>query len=321
MGNSSVVVVVAIVAGLALLAVAPGRFINAAASLAERWRVSPVVIGVFILGLGTSAPEILVSGLAAFQGSPGVGIGNVVGSNIANLALILGVAGLIGRIGVAHGTVRTELPLVAAATVAFAFAVQDGLTVAEGAGLAVGLVVALAIVARRARAHDPDDEELAAEVAEYIRERPHPPITRLIIMLVVTLVAIVGGGQLLVWGAVEFADELNLSGGFVGMTLVAVGTSLPELVTSITAMRSGEDQLVVGNVLGSNLFNCLAVGAVVGFADAGTIDDTSLTTGGVWMMLGVTAAAAVAMVSGRGVTRWEAGALLVAYLALMPFLA
>ena len=314
-------VVVAIAAGLVLLAVAPGRFVDAAASLAERWQVPPVVIGVFILGLGTSAPELLVSGLAAVQGDPEVGIGNVVGSNIANLALILGVAGLIGHVGVAHGTLRTELPLVVAATVAFALATQDGLTVAEGAGLAAALMVALTIVARRARAHARDDEELAAEVTEYIERAPHAPIGGLVATLVVALGAIIAGAQLLVSGAVEVADELNISGGFVGMTLVAVGTSLPELVTSISAMRAGEDDLVVGNVLGSNLFNCLAVGAAVGFADAGAVDDTSLTTGGVGLMLGVTAVAAAAMARGRRVTRWEAGALLATYVAVMPFLA
>ena len=205
-------VVAAIVAGLALLAWAPGRFVGAAASLAERWRVSPLVIGVFILGLGASAPEALVSGLAAFQGDPEVGIGNVVGSNIANVALILGVAGLIGHVGVAHGILRTELPLVAAATVAFALLTQNGLTLAEVAVLAAGLVVVLAIVAQRARAHAPDDEALANEVAEYLERGAHPPVGRLVATLVVGLGGIIGGAQLLVWGAVKVADRLDISG-------------------------------------------------------------------------------------------------------------
>ncbi len=105
------------------------------------------------------------------------------------------------------------------------------------------------------------------------------------------------------------------------MTLVAVGTSIPELVTSISAVRAGEDELVLGNLLGSNLFNCLAVGAVVGFADAGPINDTSLTTGGVVLMLAITAVAGVVMATGRRITRFEAGGLLAAYAVVMPFLA
>lgn len=123
------------------------------------------------------------------------------------------------------------------------------------------------------------------------------------------------------WGAIEVADALDLSGGFVGMTLVAVGTSIPELVTAVAAVRAGEDELVVGNVLGSNLFNCLAVGAVVGLAGAGPLDDTTLTTGGVALMLGVTAVAAAALAIGRRVTRLEAAGLLATYLVVMPLLA
>jgi cation:H+ antiporter len=304
-------IVVAIVTGLALLAWAPGRFVGGAAELAERWSVSPVLIGALVIGLGTSVPEMLVSGLAALQGDPAVGAGNIVGSNIANLGLILGVAGLVGSIGVTDRTLRTEVPLVAAATVAFALAVQGGVSVGEGVALLAGLAVALAVVVRRSRAAGAAGTDLEEDVEEFLAHEPRRGTGRLLAALAVGLAAIIGGAQALVWGAIEVADALELSGGVVGMTLV----------TAVAAVRAGEDELVVGNVLGSNLFNCLAVGAVVGLAGAGPLDDTTLTTGGVALMLGVTAVATGALAIGRRVTRLEAAGLLATYLVVMPLLA
>jgi cation:H+ antiporter len=317
----SPMIVVAIVTGLALLAWAPGRFVSAAAELAGRWHVSPVLIGALVIGLGTSAPEMLVSGLAAVHGDPAVGAGNVVGSNIANLGLILGVAGLLGSVRVTDRTLRTEVPLVAAATVAFAVAVQGGVSVAEGVALLAGLAVALTVIVHRSRAAGADGAQLVEDVEDFLAHEPRRGTGRLVAALAVGLGGIIGGAQALVWGAIEVAEALELSGGLVGMTLVAVGTSIPELVTAVAAVRAGEDELVVGNVLGSNLFNCLAVGAVVGLAGAGPLDDTTLTTGGVALMLGVTAVATGALVVGRRVTRLEAAGLLVAYLVVLPLLA
>ena len=310
----------AVVVGLALLSWAPDRFVGGAAAVAHRWRVSPVLIGALVLGLGTSAPEMLVGALAAAQGDAAVGVGNVIGSNIANLALILGVAGLVGSIGVAEGTLRTEVPIVVVATIGFALAVQGGISTVEGAALALGLVAALGLTIWRASRHEPADADIAAEVEELLETEARGR-TSLAVDLVVGLGGIIAGAQALVWGAVEIADALELSGGFVGMTLVAVGTSIPELVTSVSAARAGEDDLVLGNVLGSNLFNCLAVGAVIGLAGGGSLDDTTLTTAGVALMLTVTAIAAVVMAIGRRVTKREAGLLLVIYIAVMPLLA
>lgn len=313
-------IALAIVVGLALLAWAPGQFVGGAATLARRWNVSAVIVGAVILGLGTSAPEMLVGGLAAVQGDAAVGVGNVIGSNIANLALILGLAGLVGTIGVAEGTLRTEVPLVVLATAGFALAVQGGISVGEAVALVAGLAAALAVTVWRSTTRPAADADIEAEVDELLARQRHDTVT-LVGRLAVGLAGIIAGAQALVWGAVEVAEALELSGGFVGMSLVAVGTSLPELATSVSAARAGEDDLVLGNLLGSNLFNCLAVGAVIGFADAGALDDTTLTTGGVALMLAITVAAAVVMAVGRRVTRLEAGLLLVAYLAVLPLLA
>lgn len=313
---------VAIAAGLALLAVAPDRFVDGAAGLADRWGLSRVLIGAVILGFGTSTPELLVSGLAAGSGQPAVGVGNVIGSNMANLALVMPLAALTTPLAVPSRLLRVELPLVAVATVAFAAAVQGGLDRVEGALLAAGLVAALTVVARRAGRERPGiDDELSDDVDEFLAEERTASTRRLAATAAGGLLATLAGAQLLVVGAAEVADQLGLSGGFVGLTVVAIGTSLPELVTAAAAARAGEGELILGNVIGSNLFNSLAVGAVIGLVGPGPLDDASLTVGAVTLMLVITAGAIAVTARSRTVTRPEALALLVVYLATLPLLA
>lgn len=307
--------------GVLFLAFAPDRFVAGAAALADRWGMSRVMVGVVVIGFGTSAPEMLVSGLAAAQGDPDVGVGNIVGSNVANLSLVLGVAALVGTMTVPHGLVRVELPLLAVATVWFAYAVQDGISALEGVLLGAGLAGALLIMLVRARQPVAVGDNLGVEVTEYLEEGQAGATRKSVLDLVGGLVGTVVGAQLLVTGAVGIADEVGLSGGFIGMTVVAFGTSLPELVTAIAAARAGENNLILGNLVGSNLFNCLGVGAIVGLAGAGTLDDGSLTTGGVALMLATSALATVAVVTGRRVTRLEAVGLLAIYILVMPMLA
>jgi cation:H+ antiporter len=308
--------------GVLLLAFAPDRFVAGSAGLADRWGMPRVMVGVVIVGFGTSAPEMLVSGLAAGQGDAEVGVGNIIGSNVANFSLILGVAALLGTMTVPHGIVRGELPLLAVATVWFAVAVQGGVSRLEGALLGAGMVVALLWMIRRSRQPvRPDEEELDAEIGEYLDEEEKGGTRKLVLDAVGGLAGTVLGAQLLVTGAVGLADEFGISGGFIGMTVVAFGTSLPELVTAVAAARAGEDKLVLGNLVGSNLFNCLGVGAIVGLAGGGSLDDASLTVGGVGLMLAITVAAMVAMATGRIVSRGEAVGLVVIYALAMPLLA
>jgi len=248
-------------------------------------------------------------------------VGNVVGSNMANLGLIVAVAALVGHIAVPVGLLRRELPLMVAATVVFAIVVQDGLTRWEGGLLGVGLVAALSVVVRSARQPagtsggvEPVDDELAAEVAEHLT-------WQLAVTTVAGLLGTLAGAQLLVVGAVEVADRFDVSGGFVGMTVVALGTSLPELVTAVAAARAGEDQLILGNVLGSNLFNCLAVGAVVALTSSAPATAAGVPATAVGLMLLITALATGAMIRRQLVTRGEATTLLVTYVAVLPLLA
>lgn len=308
-------------AGVLLLAFTPERLVAGSAGLADRWGLSRVMVGMLVVGFGTSAPEMLVSGLAAAQGNLELGVGNVVGSNVANLSLILGVAALVGTMTVPRGIVRGEVPLLAGATVLFALVVQGGISHLEGVLLAAALAGTLLFLLRRAHQPRALDEELDVEIEEYLEKEEAGGIRKLVVDAVGGLVGTIAGAQLLVTGGVGIADELSLSGGFVGMTVVAVGTSLPELVTAVAAARAGEDRLVLGNLVGSNLFNCLGVGAILGLAGGGSIDDGSLTIGGVGLMLAITALAMLAIASDLKVSRREAAGLLTIYALVMPLLA
>lgn len=299
--------------GIGLLAWASDQFVLGAARIAVIRRVAPLVIGVVIVGFGTSAPELLVSTLAALRGEPEIAVGNITGSNLVNLGLILGVGVLIFPLAVDSQTVRREAPLTVAAMAVFAVVVQGGIGKAEGLVLLVAMTAVLAVVIR-GRPGDPLGPE-AVELAG-AGHRLRPEVVRTVLGLAGTL----AGAQLLLWGAVDLADRAGLGEGFVGATLVAVGTSLPELVTVVQSARRREGDLVVGNLLGSNLFNALTVGGATGLAGSGALDAPALT--------GFASVAAVVvglvvwgmMHTGRRISRVEGMVLLAGYLALIPFL-
>jgi cation:H+ antiporter len=304
---------VAVLGGVAILAWASDQFVVGAARVAVLRRVAPIVVGAVIIGFGTSSPELLVSALAAAGGEPQIAVGNIVGSNLVNLGAILGVGALIAPIAVDSRTVRREAPLALAAMVLFAVTVQGGIDRREGLLLVVAMIVALALLIRRA-APDP----LAGETIEFLGDdvRFGREAARLGIGLAGTLV----GAQILLWGAADLADRAGLADGFVGATLVAVGTSLPELVTAIQSARRGQSDLLVGNLLGSNLFNALVVGGAIGLVGTGADLDPALT--GVGAIGGVAAGVVVwfLMRSGHRLSRAEGAVLLVGYAALVPFL-
>lgn len=311
--------VAAIIVGVAALAWAADQFVIGAARVALIRNVPSLVVGVVIVGFGTSAPELLVSALAVLDDNTAVAVGNVVGSNLANLTLLLGIGAVIVALRVESRTVRLEAPIVLAATIAFAIAVQGGVQRWEGVLLAAGLVGSMAVIARKPRAEPAASDVVGDEVVEFA-DAEHHRLGIELIRTAVGLVATVGTAQLLLWGALRVADETGLSGGFVGVTLVAVGTSLPELVTVIQSARRGETDLIVGNLLGSNLFNALAVGGVIGILGAPAFDDTSLTIIGAGAAIVAAALATIAMATRRTVTRTEGIVLIVAYVATIPLL-
>jgi cation:H+ antiporter len=297
------VALVEVAIGLVLLTKAADEFVEGAANVAGALRVSPIVIGAVIVGFGTSAPELLVSGLAAQGGNLELGVGNVVGSNVANLTLVLGSAALIVPLVVSRTILAREAPLSVAAVMIFALFTIGGLNRFEGVAMLVLLVGALTWIITGGMANSTSSVDTPDGV------RAGPEMIRTLIGLVGTVL----GAQLLVWGALAIADSLGVTGGLVGFTLVAVGTSLPELVTAVVAARKGETELILGNLLGSNLFNSLAVGGLIALLGAGPIDDRSLVTVGVGGMTIITLAAWAFMIGRKTVSRLEAAVLLLAW--------
>jgi cation:H+ antiporter len=298
-----------VVAGLVLLTVAADRLVLAAARLARAFGLSPILIGAVVVGLGTSLPEMLVSGLAA--GRPGgldLAMGNIVGSNVANLALVLGLSVVISPITQLRPVLKREGAVVLVATLLVtAFAWDAVLSRWEGIALLIALPVALSLLVRWSRDADP---VVTAEVDEMIDGdvRPGKEIGFGVASLAVTLL----GAQLLVTGAQAIAQDLGVSEAMIGLTLVAVGTSLPELATAVAAARRRENDIVLGNVLGSNMFNALAVGGVAGIVGNGAFDTPF--TGPLLAMLAVTLLAGVLATAGEDrLARSEGVILLVTY--------
>jgi cation:H+ antiporter len=302
-----------LLAGLVLLVRSADVFVDAAAALSIQWRIPPVVVGAVVIGLGTSAPEVLISTLAAVEGDAALGVGNIIGSNIANLSLVLGVAALLAPVAVASSTLRREAPVSVLAVATFGAAVAIGLPRWSSLVL-LGAMAAVVVAATRVRAMA-GDEELVEEVLEEVAEQPADPRSRARrpLRALAGLLGTALGAQVVVTGAVGIADETGLSGGFVGLTLVAVGTSLPELVTAVQAARRGQDELVLGNVLGSNIFNSLLAGGLVVLIEPGPLDDRSLATRGVAVMVAVSILAWVLMERRRRIGRLAAGTLLAGY--------
>ncbi|WP_344130889.1 calcium/sodium antiporter [Luedemannella flava] len=321
-------------AGLALLTVAADHLVLGSSRLAARMRISPVVVGVVVIGLGTSAPEFLVSGVAAARGDAGIALGNITGSNILNLTLILGVAALIARVAVASTVIRREVPLAVAAVILFGLLAWLGLTVISGMVLVAAAIGALwllvrwagegrnAELAEQAVEHTEGDPETgegpAMLTARAERVRWRPPAWFEPVRAVLGLAGVLAGAQLLVANASAIATDLGVPQLIIGFTLVALGTSLPELVTTIQAQRRGESDLVVGNLFGSNLFNSLAGGAVVAFAAPGAVPAAGVAL--ILTMILTGALAWALLRRGLALTRVEGAALLAAYALTVPLL-
>lgn len=305
--------VVALLIGIAILAWASDQFVIGAARVAVIRRVPPLVIGAVIIGFGTSSPELLVSSLAAQGNRPEIAVGNIVGSNLANLALVLGVAALILPLVVDSRTVRREAPITVAAMALFAVLVQNGITLFEGSILVLAMVAAVLILLRR------DDRDPLGEEAVDLAGTDHRLSTESI-RTTLGLIGTVGGAQLLLWGAVDLAERAGIPEAFVGATLVAVGTSLPELVTVIQSARRRETDLIIGNLLGSNLFNALMVGGATGLLGSGTLDAPELTVAAL-AGIGLGIVVTLMMITGRSISRIEGAALVAVYAAMVPLLA
>ena len=253
---------VAVIVGLALLVWSADRFVEGAASTASHFGMPPLLIGMVIVGFGTSAPEMVVSALSASQGNPGMALGNAYGSNITNIALILGVTALISPIAVHSQVLRKELPILTVVTALAASQIWDGDITQLDAALLLAVFCGLMIWTIWQGMRKKEDT-LGGEMEQAL-DTSTIPINRAIFWLVVGLVLLIVSSRILVWGAVEIAYGFGVSDLIIGLTIVAVGTSLPELASSVIATRKGKHDIALGNVLGSNLFNTLAVVGIAG---------------------------------------------------------
>lgn len=302
-------------AGFVLLTGGAEGLVRGAASLARRAGLSPLVIGLTVVALGTSAPELVVSVGAALDGNGALAIGNVVGSNIANIGLILGVSALLSALHVQAQVIRFDMPILSAVTLGMGVLLVDGQVVQwEGALLVTGLIAYVALSIRWARA-----EPATAVQAEFDEGLPAQHRWGTDALLVgVGLAGLVGGARLLVDGAVTLAILLDVDRVIIGLTVVAIGTSLPELATSMVAAWRGEGDIAVGNAVGSCVFNLLGILGVTALVHPLGTGGLSVVDAAV--MLGMTLFLLPLMRTGSTLSRAEGGVLLVVYAGYITYL-
>lgn len=251
-----------LVGGLILLFWSAHRFVCGAAAIARHFGMPMLLIGMVIVGFGTSMPEMVVSAIAALQGNPGIALGNAYGSNITNIALILGLTAVLTPIAIHSRVVRLELPILAAATAMAAWQVSDGrISRLDAAVLLMVFAGFMAWSILNAWLHKPYMQDNETEVDLLISAIS---LKWAVFWLVLGLLMLTISSRLLVWGAVDIARRLGVSDLMIGLTIVAIGTSMPELASTLVAVRKGEHDIAVGNIIGSNLFNTLAVVGIAG---------------------------------------------------------
>lgn len=255
--------ILAIILGFIILIWSADQFVDGAASLAQYWGISPLVIGMLIIGLGTSAPEMLVAASAALQGNAELGIGNAIGSNITNITLVLGATALLVALPIHSNILKKELPLVLVSGLLAWYLLSDGeFTRIEGAILLFSLFAIIGwMIYTAKKTKNANDPLLADGVEELPKEMP---FKKALLWMIAGLILLVVSSKILVWGASNIAVELGISDLVIGLTIVAIGTSLPELAATISSARKGETDLAIGNIVGSNLFNTLGVLAIPG---------------------------------------------------------
>ena len=261
---------IAILTGFGLLIWSADLFVDGASATARNLGVSPLIIGLTIVGFGTSAPEMLVASIAAYGGNPGLAVGNAIGSNITNIALVLGVTAIIVPLSVHSSILKREYPLLLAATLLaiVLMATDNALDSLDGILMLVLLFILMSWIVRQALKEKKQDTEntgsnhtkIDSLSVEFEQEIPSDmPMNKAIGLLIAGIIILLVSSKLLVWGAINIATTFGVSDLIIGLTIVAIGTSLPELAASIMSARKGEHDIALGNVIGSNMFNTLGV--------------------------------------------------------------
>ncbi len=313
--------ILAVISGFLLLVWSAERCVMGASATARNFGVSPMVIGLTIVGFGTSSPELLVSGMASWSGNTGLAIGNAVGSNIANIALVLGATALLAPLTVSSDTLRREFPLLLAVTLLAYWLVSDGvLGRFDGAILFISLIALIYLVVRIGLNSRNGSDPLTAEMEA---ELPAAMTTgRALFWLFLGLVVMLASSRLLVWGSVNIAQIFGVSDLVIGLTIIAVGTSMPELMASVMSVMKKESDLALGNIIGSNMFNLLGVLSLPGLIHPGGFEAALLTRDFPWL-IGLTLVMFMMAYGFRGqrrIGRLEGGALLLAFGGYMVWL-
>ncbi|AXY00222.1 calcium/sodium antiporter [Vibrio alfacsensis] len=308
-----------LIVGLVLLVWSADKLVFGSAALARNVGISPLVIGMTILAMGSSAPEMMVSATAAWDGKTDTAVGNVLGSNIANIALILGITALIKPLSISSAVIRRELPLMIAVTVLAGILLWDNhLGFYEGVLLFVlfgGFLYAMLKISRKEqKAGDAFIEEQEAEIPEGVSN------PKAIMWVVIGLILLPIAASVLVDNAVIIAKFFGMSDLVIGLTIIAVGTSLPELAASLAGVLKGEDDMAVGNIIGSNVFNILAVMGLPGIINPSMLSEYAMGRD-FWVMLGVSLLlVAMCLGKSRSINRIEASILLVCFVAYQGYL-
>ena len=311
----------AILIGFALLIWSADKFVLGASNTARSFSISPLIVGVVIVGLGTSAPEMLVSAMAAADGNTGLSIGNAIGSNITNVGLMLGITALFYPLQIHSKLLKREMPVLLAIIFLSYFLLWDQyLSFFDGLLLIILMFAMLAFTVWEAKSHGEDElpQEILDEMPEEISKGAA------LKWLIVGIVILIASSRILVWGAVEVAEYFQVSDLIIGLTIVAIGTSLPELAATVAAARKKEFDLAVGNIIGSNIFNILGVMALPGLISPDSFDIEVLTRD-YPVMIGLIIALIIFSVAWRkGQTgrlgRFEGALLLTGYIGYMFWL-
>nr|WP_206019091.1 calcium/sodium antiporter [Salinicola acroporae] len=310
----------AIVAGLVVLVWSADRFVDGAAATARHLGLPPLLIGMVVIGFGTSAPELMVSALAAVQGNPGLALGNAYGSNITNIALIVGLVALISPLTVHSQVIRQELPVLGGMTLISLWCLHDGVISRIDAVVLLALLFGFIgySIWRASRTHG---DALEADVETHAAGDAMS-LKRGVVWTLVGLLMLIVSSRFLVWGAVTVAEAFGVSDLVIGLTVVAIGTSLPELASSISAVRKNEHDLVIGNVVGSNLFNTLAVVGLAGVIHPIDVDPDVLIRD--WPVMAALTLALLVFgigIKGQGrINRLEGAVLLISFVAYTAWL-
>lgn len=311
----------AIAAGFIALAWSADRFVAGASAIACELGVSSMLIGLTVVGIGTSLPEMLVSAIAALDNTPGLALGNALGSNVANVGLILGLTAVITPLAMHSRVLRREFPVLLGVVVVTGLLLIDAqLSRIEGLGLLAGMVGVLVWMGWQSSRSSSESDPIAREIDAALPEAQ--PLMTSVTQTLIALVILLISSRVLVWSAVGLAEQMGVSDLVIGLTIVAIGTSLPELAAAIASARRGDDDLAIGNIIGSNLFNLLGVLGIAAVITPFAMDGVSLARDYGIMSAFMLALVIVGFVIGRRgrIGRLEGGLLLAAFVAYQGLL-